>query len=194
MREREGREGGAQQGTCHRSAQIQPGSFGSGDEYTARVKAFTVFFWVYTREVIELSLSLFRVWTTRKIEENNSHDRMIDFLPIRRCSWDRDIFSHAVSTQIILIMLSLPSFLIFSTAVAVPTIPKTYTADVTSATSGTAPVRLALCSNWRNRSALPSQPPSPLYLSKESTFFFQSTHTNQFMALLFLSPTHSFIF
>lgn len=50
MREREGREGGAQQGTCHRSAQIQPGSFGSGDEYTARVKAFTVFFWVFTRE------------------------------------------------------------------------------------------------------------------------------------------------
>lgn len=62
MREREGREGGAQQGTCHRSAQIQRGSFGSGDEYTARVKAFTVFFWVFSRSDGDLTNESFTLF------------------------------------------------------------------------------------------------------------------------------------
>lgn len=79
MREREGREGGAQQGTCHRSAQIQPGSFGSGDEYTARVKAFTVFFWVFTRESdgdLTNEASSYR----SNAQENFSHDSELIFI------------------------------------------------------------------------------------------------------------------
>lgn len=144
MREREGREGGAQQGTCHRSAQIQPGSFGSGDEYTARVKAFTVFFWVFTRESDgDLTNEAFNLQREGKIIS----PIRIDFLSPDRKNHVRDFFFTCGFNTNNTIMLSLPSFLIFSTAVAVPTIPKTYTADVTSATSGTAPVRLALCSN-----------------------------------------------
>lgn len=98
MREREGREGGAQQGTCHRSAQIQPGSFGSGDEYTARVKAFTVFFWVFTRESdgdLTNEASSYR----SNAQENFSHDSELIFITRSKKSCTRYFFTCGFNTN-----------------------------------------------------------------------------------------------